>query len=76
MVVGMWVALITSRNATGYEDEAENTWEPTDNLDCEDKILDIDQNLRDLIKGNSFQDLTGCNYGYPDNVSEAGAQLL
>ena len=41
--------------------------------DCEEKILDIDQNLRDLIKGNSFQDLTGCNYGYPDNVSDDGA---
>ena len=38
--------------------------------DCEYKTLNIDQSLRDLIKGNSFQDLTGCNYGYPDNVSE------
>ena len=38
--------------------------------ECEDKILNIDQSLRDLIKGNSFQDLTGCNYGYPDNVSD------
>lgn len=36
--------------------------------DCQDKILNIDQSLRDLIKGNSFQDLTGCNYGYPDNA--------
>ena len=39
--------------------------------DCQNKILDIDPSLRDLIKGNSFQDLTGCNYGYPDDVSES-----
>ena len=32
-----------SGDATGYEDEAENTWEPTDNLDCEDKILDYEK---------------------------------
>lgn len=36
--------------------------------DCEYKVLDIDPGLRDTIKGNSFQDLTGCMYGYPDNA--------
>ena len=36
-------SLITSHIATGYEDEAENTWEPTDNLDCEDKIMDYEK---------------------------------
>ena len=36
--------------------------------DCQTKILNIEESLRDIIKGNSFQDLTGCNYGYPDNV--------
>ena len=37
--------------------------------DCEYKVLDIEEGLRDTIKGNSFQNLTGCLYGYPDNVS-------
>ena len=37
--------------------------------DCQYKTLDIEQGLRDTIKGNSFQDLTGCIYGYPENVS-------
>ena len=37
--------------------------------DCEFTTLDIDKGLRETIKGNSFYDLTGCNYGYPDNVS-------
>lgn len=36
-------AHVTSGDATGYEDEAENTWEPTDNLDCEDKIQDYEK---------------------------------
>ena len=43
MSLGELLSLITSHNATGYEDEAENTWEPTDNLDCEDKILDYEK---------------------------------
>ena len=34
---------LTSPRIAGYEDEAENTWEPTDNLDCEDKILDFEK---------------------------------
>ena len=35
--------LDVSRRVAGYEDEAENTWEPTDNLDCEDKIQDFEK---------------------------------
>jgi len=27
----------------GYEDESENTWEPVENLDCEDKIQDYEK---------------------------------
>ena len=38
--------------------------------DCNVTRVDIDQGLRDLIKGNSFEELTGCKYGYPDNVSD------
>ena len=34
---------LTSHRIAGYEDEAENTWEPTDNLDCEDKIQDFEK---------------------------------
>ena len=33
----------TLHRVAGYEDEAENTWEPTDNLDCEDKIQDFEK---------------------------------
>ena len=28
---------------SGYDDEAENTWEPVDNLDCDDKIQDFEK---------------------------------
>ena len=34
---------LTLHRIAGYEDEAENTWEPTDNLDCEDKIQDYEK---------------------------------
>ena len=30
----------------GYEDEAENTWEPVANLDCEDKIQEFEKNYK------------------------------
>jgi len=33
----------------GYEDEAENTWEPIDNLDCEDKIQDFEKKQKDKV---------------------------
>jgi len=31
----------------GYEDEAENTWEPVANLDCEDKIQEFEKNYKE-----------------------------
>merc|ERR1711937_522478 len=31
----------------GYDDEAENTWEPIDNLDRDDKIQDYEKKLKD-----------------------------
>ena len=41
--------------------------------DCKDKIINIDTRLREIIKANSFEKLTGCKYGYPNNVSDDGA---
>merc|ERR1719264_480388 len=34
----------------GYEDESENTWEPVENLDCEDKILDYEKKEKEKKK--------------------------
>jgi len=31
----------------GYEDESENTWEPMDNLDCEDKIQEFEKKQKE-----------------------------
>jgi len=35
--------------------------------DCTDKTINIATDLRQKIKSNSFEQLTGCKYGYPDN---------
>lgn len=41
--------MIDTHSLSGYEDEAENTWEPIDNLDCEDKIQDFEKKQKDKV---------------------------
>ena len=49
VIVGVAVWDWHHSSLTGYEDEAENTWEPIDNLDCEDKIQDFEKKQKDKV---------------------------
>ena len=49
VIVGVAVGDWHHSSLTGYEDEAENTWEPIDNLDCEDKIQDFEKKQKDKV---------------------------
>ena len=43
----------------GYDDEAKNTWEPIDNLDCDDKIQDYKKKLKSGMSMNHTWRIAG-----------------
>jgi len=49
----------------GYDDESENTWEPQDNLDCDDKIQEFEKKHKAAAKGGDKRKSEGANKSEP-----------